>query len=113
MSTKTNRQQWYLNLARGQKCTVRLPDCDVRGTVVAAHIHLQGQGIMGSKAPDSQTCWACAHCHAIIDGAIPRPEGWTKQDVDCYAYQAVLETQHKAVKLMNEAQKAKLWQVFA
>lgn len=113
MSNKSNRQQWYLDLASGQKCTVRLPECEEYGTVVAAHIHLQGQGIMGSKVPDSQVCWACAHCHAIIDGAIPRPDGWSKQDVDDYAYQAVLETQRKAVKLMSAAQKAKLWTVFA
>ncbi len=54
--------------ARGQSCTLRLPGCGFDdGTVVLAHLPC-GQKGMGMKGPDQIACFACDHCHSVLDG---------------------------------------------
>lgn len=54
--------------ARGQPCTLRLPGCGFDdGTVVLAHLPC-GQKGMGMKGPDQIACFACDHCHSVLDG---------------------------------------------
>jgi hypothetical protein len=53
--------------ARGQTCTLRLDGCGYDdGTIVLAHIPC-GQKGMGMKGPDVIACFACNHCHSVID----------------------------------------------
>jgi hypothetical protein len=54
--------------ARMRSCSVRLPDCrNDRTTVVFAHAPSVDKG-MGFKSPDWWGCFACSHCHDILDG---------------------------------------------
>lgn len=54
--------------ARGQSCTLRLPGCGHDdGTVVLAHIPCGHKGV-GMKGPDVIACFACDHCHSVLDG---------------------------------------------
>ncbi len=55
--------------AKGQDCTLRLPGCqNARDTVVLCHLRMFGGGGLGIKPPDVEGCFACAHCHSILDG---------------------------------------------
>lgn len=56
--------------ARGEECTLRLPVCNFDpATTVWAHSNRteDGKG-MGLKARDEEGCYACAACHAFLDG---------------------------------------------
>ena len=57
------------NLARGQDCTIRLPDicCFDNDTTVLAHVRLGGISGMGYKAFDLLGAHACHKCHAVVD----------------------------------------------
>ena len=63
------RSKAILKHARGQNCTLRLDGCrNDRDTVVFAHINsgMAGKG-MGVKAHDFLGCFACHHCHTLLD----------------------------------------------
>jgi hypothetical protein len=59
------------DFARGQACTVRLPDgclAPNTDTSVAAHYRLAGTCGTGIKPPDTNAAIACLHCHDVCDG---------------------------------------------
>lgn len=39
-------------------------------TVVLAHIRIAGHAGMGLKPADYKACFACSHCHDVIDGRV-------------------------------------------
>lgn len=80
-------------LARGQQCRVRGPDCNANPeTVVAAHFRSQRVGAgMGIKPPDLFIAFACDRCHSWIDGR--RIEGFTRDEARHAHLMGVLETQ--------------------
>lgn len=63
------RSKAILRHAKGQNCTLRLPGCqNDRDTVVFAHINSGSAGKgMGMKAHDLLGCFACGHCHTLLD----------------------------------------------
>ena len=79
--------------ARGMCCMVRLPGClHDPATVVLAHYSLAGYFGKGLKASDQLGAWCCAHCHGIVDGPIPRPDGYTRNDVRLAFAEGVMRT---------------------
>lgn len=56
--------------AEGEECTLRLPVCNFdSATTVWAHSNRAADGKgMGIKARDEEGCYACAACHAFLDG---------------------------------------------
>lgn len=55
--------------AKGRNCTLRLDGCLYSPeTVVLAHLPCGHKGI-GMKSPDNMAVFACANCHAILDGS--------------------------------------------
>lgn len=84
--------------ARGENCTVRLPDvCNGNPeTVVFAHVNgiRFGHGV-GKKTKFGAYC--CAACHDVIDGRRPRPHGMTCEDAKLAHYEGVIETLNKLV----------------
>jgi hypothetical protein len=66
-----NLREW----ARGQPCQVRLIGCDGGvATTVLAHLRRASTAGVGQKPPDLCAVIACAYCHDVIDGRIPRLE---------------------------------------
>lgn len=58
--------------ARGRDCTMRLAVCRFdTETTVLAHLPCGNKGT-GMKSPDMLAVFACANCHAQIDG----PDRW-------------------------------------
>lgn len=80
--------------ARDEGCLVRIPGvcCADPATVVLAH--LNGGGV-GMKAPDWQGAYACATCHAWLDGGYVRTH--TRAERDLYHLEAVIRTQEKLI----------------
>ena len=70
--------------AEGEQCQVRLPGiCSFdRHQTVWAHAngHAAGKGL-GIKSPDALGTYACFHCHMIIDGQLPLPQGMTREEM--------------------------------
>lgn len=80
-------------LAQGQPCLVRIPGCDGGGeTTVAAHYRLAGMCGIGIKPSDLLAAWCCDHCHAVVDGRKPAPEGWMRDQVRLAHAEGVLRT---------------------
>lgn len=74
--------------AKGKECTLRLEGicCFNPETTVLAHLPC-GQKGAGMKSPDNMAIFACAECHAHIDGA-------NRWDVSAKDYlRALAETQ--------------------
>ena len=84
--------------ARGQQCTLRLPNiCNGNPeTVVGAHVKPQGFGAMGAKPNDLHMVHACSDCHAFIDGGYA-VQGWTREQVDSEIFRALCETQNRVI----------------
>lgn len=108
MSIKKNRQQWLLNKARGQQCTIQLAGiCNHdTATTVAAHINLPHMGAMGAKTHDLHVAWVCSACHDAIDRR-------THTDLDreylnAQKYEAVLRTQLRLFAMLAPEEKQKL-----
>lgn len=58
------------NSAKGRNCTLRLDGCLYSPeTVVLAHLPCGHKGI-GMKSPDNMAVFACAVCHARLDGPL-------------------------------------------
>jgi predicted ATPase len=86
-------------LARGKPCMVRLPGCDGGGpTTVLAHYRLAGYAGVGMKPIDEMAAWACASCHAIIDGVDDRLK-WTRDQVRLAHAEGVMRTLAETKKL--------------
>lgn len=78
MKSKGPRMTPIRKAARGQDCTLRIPGvCNGNPeTVVLCHSNRLSDGKgMGLKAPDISGCFGCHACHAVLDGAAPRPDG--------------------------------------
>lgn len=58
--------------ARGQDCTLRIPDvCNFNpDTTVLAHLPCGHRGV-GMKSPDNMAIHACSDCHDAMDGRSP------------------------------------------
>lgn len=82
--------------ARGQDCTIRLPEvCNFNPeTTVLCHSNklADGKG-MGIKAADSRAAFGCSACHDVLDGRTPRPEGLTVDQVDACFLSGIRRTQ--------------------
>lgn len=79
--------------ARNQPCLIRLPGClHDAATTVLCHYSLAGYFGMGLKAPDALGAYGCANCHAIVDGRMARPAGYTRNDVRLAHAEGVMRT---------------------
>lgn len=81
--------------ARGQDCTLQLDGICNRdpATTVLCHSNYLADGKgMGLKAPDTAAAFGCALCHDVLDGRRPRPEGWSRLDLEGAFYAAVKRT---------------------
>lgn len=87
MKSKSPKSTPIRQSARGEECTLLIPGvCNHNSeTVVWAHSnsHDHGKGL-GIKAKDEYGCYACSSCHAVLDGQAPRPDGWSKDDLNVY-----------------------------
>jgi hypothetical protein len=65
------RNAHLLSMARGRPCLLRTRLCNFdTSTTVAAHSNLLAHGKgRGRKADDCYSVWACARCHAWLDGS--------------------------------------------
>jgi len=80
--------------AEGQPCLIRLPGCTGGGDdTVLCHYRLSGYSGTGLKPPDAMGAYGCAHCHAISDGRIPPPTGYTYETVRLAHAEGCLRTQ--------------------
>ena len=82
--------------ANGKSCTLRLPGCEHRETVVFAHIRTKATG-WAVKPPDSMGVYACHSCHDIIDGR--KGQGLMEKEVLGRIIAALAETHQQ---LLNE-----------
>ena len=79
--------------ARNQPCLIRLPGClHDATTTVLCHYNLMGYHGMGLKAPDDMGAYGCANCHAVVDGRMARPAGYTRNDVRLAHAEGVMRT---------------------
>ena len=64
-------------LARGQECTLRLPEvCNWDSeTVVLHHVRRSWNSGIGQKPPDTHGIFVCSACHAYCHGPI-QVDGW-------------------------------------
>lgn len=84
--------------AKGQECMIRLPGCSFDNEqTVLCHLRFPSTG-MSTKERDVFGAWGCHHCHMIVDGQAPPPEGWTKEAVLIAFYEAVFRTQEQLIK---------------
>lgn len=80
--------------ARGQPCLIRLPGCNGGGeTTCLCHYRMPGYCGTGLKPPDSMGAFGCDHCHAIVDGRLPLPAGYTRDAVRLAHAEGCLRTQ--------------------
>lgn len=103
MKSKGPRMTPIRRAARGQDCTLRLPGVlnHDPATTVLCHSNFLADGKgMGLKAPDTAAAFGCALCHDILDGRRPRPEGFSKLDLEGAFYAAVKRT-HKILARMG------------
>ena len=85
--------------ARGENCTVRLPNvCNGNPeTTVLAHINgiRFGHGV-GHKASDIHGAYCCSSCHDVLDGRLR--SNFDKDFVKLAHYEGLIETQLKLIK---------------
>lgn len=77
--------------ARGQECTVRIPDvCNFDpATTVLAH---RNGGSAGMKNGDNEAAYCCSACHDVIDGR--RILKWLDQNqIKLWHYDGIMRTQ--------------------
>lgn len=80
--------------ARGKPCMVRLPGCTGdTDTVVLAHYRLAGYAGTALKPPDEMGAYACWYCHAVCDGRLARPDGYSFDAVRLAHCEGVFRTQ--------------------
>ena len=86
--------------ARNQECTLCLPGVCNRdpATTVLCHSNFLADGKgMGLKAPDTAAAYGCSSCHDVLDGRRPRPDGFTKLDLEAVFY-AGMEATHAVLR---------------
>lgn len=83
--------------ARGQQCTLRLPNtCNHNyETVVLCHVKPKGFGSMGAKPSDYSAIHACSSCHDWMDG---RSGKATRDQIESAFLPALIETVDRAAK---------------
>ena len=89
----------FKNSARDEDCSLRLGNCSSNETVVLCHIgRNRGWAI---KCADYFAIYACADCHAQIDGH--KKSEFSKLELEAEKFRALEETQGKFVEkgLMN------------
>jgi hypothetical protein len=74
--------------ANGEACTLRLPGCEHRGTVVLCHLNSRFSG-MASKSLDIHAVYGCHSCHMLLDA-----NKVSKED----QLRALFETQAKLIQ---------------
>lgn len=81
--------------ARGRDCQIRIPGvCNHNNeTTIPAHYSLATFSGRGTKSPDWMIAYACASCHAVCDGQIPRPNGVTRDEVRLAHAEGIFRTQ--------------------
>lgn len=85
--------------AYDQPCMIRLPGCNGGGdTSCLCHYRLPDYCGTGIKPPDSMGAIGCNHCHDIVDGRAPLPDGYTREGVRLAHAEGVMRTQ----ELMRE-----------
>ena len=90
------KQTKFTRSARDEFCQIRLPGCGHNDqTVVLCHLPDGISGKMGGKSNDIHSTYGCYNCHQIIDGAKPRPEGYTRDAVMLAAYEGQQRTLEK------------------
>lgn len=80
--------------ARGEPCLVRAPvpgGCALPDTTVLAHLNGAGMGV---KAVDFHAAYACAKCHAWLDGGYATAHH-SRDLRDLYHLRGVMRTQAK------------------
>jgi hypothetical protein len=83
--------------ARGEPCLVRAPvpgGCALPDTTVLAHLNGAGMGV---KALDLHGAYACAKCHAWLDGGYAL-ELYSRDQRDLYHLRGVMRTQAKLIE---------------
>lgn len=89
--------------ARGQDCTLRLPgvcNFDPDTTVLCHSNYLADGKGMGLKAPDTAAAFGCSACHDLLDGRRPRPEGFSRLDLEG-AFYAGMRLTHQIIARMG------------
>lgn len=79
--------------AKGQQCTLLIPNCCQGGTETTVLAHLKsGIGLKGTgmKVPDWWACFACQACHDALDGRRWSPAGLGR--LESYILAAVQRT---------------------
>lgn len=78
--------------AEGELCTVQIAGMcrHASETTVLAHLPFEG-GVMGGKADDLSSCFACDVCHDVIDGRRDWP-GDEGEHRDFYLRRAMVRT---------------------
>lgn len=80
--------------ARGQACTIRIPQiCNGnRETTVLAHLSgIRFKHGIGQKVNDIHGAYACSSCHDAVDGRVKTEHG--KTELSLWHLQGVIETQ--------------------
>ena len=79
--------------ARGKPCMIRIPFVCLPGneTVVLAHYSLAGYSGRGFKSPDIMGAYACAACHATVDGSVRSIE-YTRDQLRLMFAEGVMRT---------------------
>lgn len=87
--------------ARNQECTLRFPVCnyDTSTTVLCHSNELSAGKGMGLKAPDTEAAFGCSACHDVLDGRVPRPEGFSRELMLAQFKEAVAQTQRVLKRL--------------
>lgn len=100
MKSKGPRMTPIRRAARDQDCTLQLPGicnhaCDT--TVLCHSNYLRDGKGMGLNAPDTAAAFGCAACHDVLDGRVPRPEGFSLLDLEAAFYTGARRT-HQILK---------------
>lgn len=83
MTRRQKVRQDIRDSARGEACTVRIPGCpsDPEKTIWSHFPGAAGGKGMATKSLDLCGAFACTYCDGVADGQVPRPAGWTREEV--------------------------------
>lgn len=85
--------------AEGEPCLIRLPGCDGGGaTTVLAHFRLAGLCGTALKPPDVCGAFACARCHAAVDG-VRRIDGYNRDQIRLAHAEGCLRTAVRVLEM--------------
>ncbi len=99
MKSKGPKMTPIRRAARGEECTLMIPGaCNYR-TDSTVLCHRNGAG-MGMKAADTDACFGCHGCHAVLDGHVKRPD-WLSYDELLARFEIAVERTHIILKRMG------------